>query len=185
MLSHESILALLYAGGILLWFFLWNTADGFALMRTTSRLLWVPFLGCVGVLLANLLLWHQNAAAAPVELEESLFHFLDARSGNIITATGSVLVIATIIYGVRRTQMPKEFIRFQALAFICLLGFSAPIVWIPTNQPMLLMLLRHYQTIPFTYGIFLSVSGIIVLLHALGVDLPADEYEKQDTHMRR
>lgn len=33
-------------------------------------------------------------------------------------------MIATIIYGVQRPQMPKDFIRFEALAFICFIGLS-------------------------------------------------------------
>lgn len=170
--SHESILALLYMLGIAVWMGLWYVADGYRLMMGPIRLLWLPFVLCLAVLLANVLLWVDKAGVAPVELEETLFNFLDNRSNNIIGATGSILVIATIIYGVQRSQMPKDFIRFEALAFICFIGFSTPIIWIPTDQPHLLMLLRHYQTVPFTYGIYFCVSGILVLLHGLGIEIP-------------
>lgn len=175
--SRESILTVLYAAGILGWLLVWWIGDGYRLMVGEIRLLWIPFGVCIGVLFGNALLWHAKASIATLELEESLFNFLDTRSANIINATGSVLVIATIIYGVNRTQIPKDFLRFEALAFICLLGFSAPILWIPTYNPYWLMLLRHYQTIPFTYGIYLGVSGILVLLYGLGIEIPSHEQE--------
>ncbi len=52
----------------------------------------------------------------------------------------------------------------ESYAFIALIGLMSPITWIPTNAPDMLMPLRHMQTVPFLWGLFLAVAGIVVLL---------------------
>lgn len=172
MSGYEVAVGGIYTGGIALWVAMWRMVNGYRLMTGDIRLLWVPFVTAIVTLAGNMALWALSPSVGPVELEEGLFQFLDNRTANVVSATGSVLVIATIIYGVSHERIPKAFIRYNALSFICFLGFSTPILWIPTHRPEWLMLLRHYQTIPFTYGLFLSVAGILVLLESLGVDFP-------------
>lgn len=115
-----------------------------------------------------------------IELEESLFHFLDARSRLAIKATASVLVVASIIYGVSVKRLPKLFIAMESYAFISLIGLMAPITWIPTNAPEMLMPLRHIQTVPFLWGLFLAVGGIVVLLQDVN-KVFADEVNKEES----
>jgi hypothetical protein len=162
----------LYTVGILLWLVLWRMFNGYALMRHKARLLWFPFFMALAVLMGNLVLETLNSKDLGIDFEEGLFNFLDQRTANVVSASSSMLVIATIIYGVDHSAMPKDFLRSMALSFICFIGISTPILWIPANHPTWLRLLRHYQTISFTYGLFFAVSGIIVLLDSLGVRLP-------------
>lgn len=75
--------------------------------------------------------------------------------------------MATIIYGVSREKFPTLFIRLETLSFVCLIGLMAPVTWIPIDKPYWLMILRHAQTVPYLMGIFLCVSGIMVLLYDL------------------
>jgi hypothetical protein len=108
-----------------------------------------------------------NTEVGSKELEESLFMFLDSRSNLVISATSSILVVATIIYGTSTLQFPLKFIQFEAFSFISLLGLMSPIIWIPGGNPCQLMVLRQFQTISFLWGIFLCISGIMILLFDL------------------
>lgn len=162
----------MYLIGILLWLVLWRMFNGYELMRYKARLLRLPFFMALVVLMGNMVLEILNEKKSGIDFEEGLFNFLDQRTSNVVSASASMLVIATIIYGTDHSAMPKDFLRSMALSFICFIGISTPILWIPANRPAWLMLLRHYQTISFTYGLFFSVSGIIVLLENLGVELP-------------
>lgn len=166
------MIIVLYTVGILLWLVLWRIFNGYALMRHKSRLLCFPFFMALLVLMGNLTLETLNSKEIGIEFDEGLFNFLDQRTANVVSASSSMLVIATIIYGVEHAAMPKDFLRSMALSFICFIGISTPILWVPPDQPTWLRLLMHYQTISFTYGLFFSVSGIIVLLDSLGVELP-------------
>lgn len=183
MINHALFIQAMYFVGIVIWLILWHVVNGYDLMRRRVPLLRIPFILACVVLLANLLIWSTNASAAAVELEEGLFNFLDSRTANVVSATASVLVIATIIYGVQQSVIPKDFLRYEAISFICFIGFATPLVWIPTNRPEWLMVLRHYQTIPFTYGLFFSVGGIIVLLESLGIELPEHQEKPSLAHM--
>jgi hypothetical protein len=157
----------MYMGGILIWLLLWSMVDGYTLMQERVHRLWIPFFMALLILLANLVLWSLFPGVASLEVEESLFTFVDHRTSNVAATTASILVIATIIFGTARASIPESFLRYVAYSFICFIGFVAPIIWIPPQHPEWLVLLRHYQTIAFTYGVFLSVSGVLVLLHSL------------------
>ncbi len=63
----------------------------------------------------------------------------------------------------------------ESYAFIALIGLMAPITWIPTNQPDLLLILRHAQTVPFLWGLFLAVGGIVVLLQDVNQVFSSDD----------
>lgn len=156
-------ITLIYIIGIVIWLiFWWQQITPVAIRE--NKLLMVPFVLCLFFLSVNLLLSGGDTHVADIALEESLFHFLDARSGLAIKATASVLVVASIIYGVSVKRLPKLFILLESYAFIALIGLMAPITWIPTDQPDLLLVLRHAQTVPFLWGLFLAVAGIVVLL---------------------
>ncbi len=154
---------LIYLVGILGWFYFWLFHIGWKVVYEIKTLSIPIFLGFIYLFL-NLIISGSSSHSMNIELEESLFGFLDSRSGLAISATASVLVVATIIYSVSDKVLPGMFIGFVSYAFICLVGLMAPIVWIPTDSPGMLFVLRHCQTVPFLWGIFLCVSSIVVIL---------------------
>lgn len=154
----------IYMIGILAWISLWICSGAMKSLKVIKTL-WVPFCLCILFMLANGLIIVCNLSVGEVELEESLFNFLENRSQLALEVSASLLVVATIIYGVSSEKYPALFIRLETLSFICLIGFMAPVMWIPVNQPYWLMILRHAQTVPYLMGIFLCVSGIMVLLN--------------------
>lgn len=156
-------ISLIYLTGIIGWLLFWWFVVKPENIKS-NPLLWLPFVLCLFFLCANMIISGSDSYVSHIELEESLFHFLDARSALAIKATASVLVVATIIYGVSVKKLPELFIILESYAFIALIGLMAPITWIPTNAPEMLMPLRHMQTIPFLWGLFLAVAGIVVLL---------------------
>jgi hypothetical protein len=82
-------------------------------------------------------------------------------------AMASVLIVATIVYGLSIKRVPLHFIRFMVYSFIALLGVMAPILWIPAEQADLFFVLRHFQATALNFGLFLCVAGIIMLLRDL------------------
>lgn len=162
-LLSESI----YALAIPLWLIVWYAVDGYSLLKTT-RLLWIPFVLCLTYLLGNLLMVGLlGAEMGDAHYEESRFVFIGERAMIAVQATASVLIVATLVYGLTIRKVPLDFIRFMVYSFVALLGLMAPIIWIPEGSAAGLFLLRHFQTVALTYGLFLCVGGIVVLLRDL------------------
>ena len=156
-------IVIIYTVGILGWSFFWFFFVGDWAFKSI-RSLWVPFVLCLFFLVLNLFISGFNGVVAHIELEEGLFNVLENRASLAIDATASVLIVATIIYGVSIKELPSLFIILVSSAFVCLIGLMVPVTWIPTDSPRMLFILRHCQTVPFLWGVFLCVSGIMVIL---------------------
>jgi len=156
----------LYVTGAAAWVVLWWFAHGVTTMRHAPAL-WFPFLACIAVLLINAGLIEGTQHIGDAAREESRFRFLDFRARLAITGLMSVLIVGGVLASISTFSLSREFVRFQMLAVVFFLGFMAPVVWMPANDPTAMVVLRHYQTVPFTYGLFLSIAGVIVLLNDL------------------
>ena len=156
----------LYWLALPLWIVVWWSANGFSLMRANLALV-VPFVLNLIFLTLNVVLVMLYGDIGGTEYEESRVGFLGERALLTVQATASVLIVATIVYGLSIKRVPVDFIRFMVYAFIAILGLMAPIVWVPIEAPEMFYLLRHGQTIALLYGLFLCVAGIIVLLRDL------------------
>lgn len=164
---HEFISEAIYALAIPLWLLVWRAVDGYSLLRTT-RLLWLPFGLCLFYLLGNLLVVGVfGGQVGEAHYEESRFVFIGERAMIAVQATASVLIVATLVYGLTIRKVPLDFIRFMVFSFVALLGIMAPILWIPEGSASGLYLLRHFQTVALIYGLFLCVGGIVILLRDL------------------
>jgi len=152
-----------YVAGAVFWVVVWWRGNGFAYLRR-DPLMWLPFLLCPAYLLANAAMVAIFGNVGSVEYEESRFVFIGERAQIAVSATSSVLIVATIVYGLTVKQLPVDFIRFMAYAFVAILGVMAPILWIPLETPAMFYVLRHFQTAALLYGLFLCVAGIVVLL---------------------
>ena len=167
-----------YFFAIPLWLVLWWTADGFSLLRR-NRMLYLPLLLCVAYLLINGVLILAYGAIGEMSSEEERFYFIGERAQIAVQATASVLIVATIVYGLSIKQVPVSFVRFMVYSFVTILGMMAPLVWVPIEVPELMYFLRHLQTVALTYGLFFCVAGIVVLLRDLldhkhlDMDLPS------------
>ena len=123
--EHLGYLFVVYVVGVVVWIALWHFSGARTAMRTT-RTLYVPYVSCVGFLTLNGLIVGNFPAVGDVLLEESLFNFLDERARLALQVSASVLVVATIIYGVSQQRFPALFIRLEALSFVnlwCALHF--------------------------------------------------------------
>lgn len=163
---ESSCVCIFYIIGIIVWIYLW-IYSGAMKSQKVIKTLYIPFCLCILFMLANALILGCFPAVGDVVLEESLFNFLEKRAQLTLQVSASVLIVATIIYGVSHEKFPTLFIRLETLSFVCLIGLMAPVTWIPVNKPAWLMILRHAQTVPFLMGIFLCVAGIMVLLNDL------------------
>ncbi|WP_181918364.1 MULTISPECIES: hypothetical protein [unclassified Wenzhouxiangella] len=162
-LASEAI----YVLAIPLWLVVWHAVDGYRLLKST-RLLWIPLALCLAYLIGNaLMVGLLGANMGDAHYEESRFVFIGERAMIAVQATASVLIVATLVYGLTIRKVPLDFIRFMVYSFVALLGLMAPILWIPEGSASGLFLLRHFQTVALTYGLFLCVGGIVVLLRDL------------------
>ncbi|MCK8516359.1 hypothetical protein M0534_08475 [Methylonatrum kenyense] len=163
---ETAVAAAIYGIAIPLWLYLWHAAEGFSQMRNV-RYLWLPFTFALLYLGGNLLLvlfFHEVGLS---HYEESRFAFIGERAMIAVQATASVLIVATIVYGLTIRKVPLNFIRFMVFSFVALLGFMAPILWVPESMPGGFATLRHFQTVALIFGLFYCVSGIVVLLKDL------------------
>ena len=153
-----------YLLGVAGWLAVWRVSDGYALMRDRAPLLWLPFTLALAFLLANAALAAGFGGVGAAEYEESRFVFIGERATLAVQALASILIVATIVYGLTIRRLPVEFIRFMAHAVIAILGIMAPILWIPDGLAAGFFLLRHGQNAALIIGLFLCVAGVVVML---------------------
>lgn len=152
-----------YIAGIVIWPLIWWFIGGFKISKE-KYIFFLPFSLCMAVLLLNAILVFHHGPPSTVHVEEDLFRFLDSRASNIISVISGILVIAAVTYSVADRKMPVFFLRFITATYIALIGFMTPIIWIPTDEIEWLRILRAFQTLPFTYGIFFAITAILILL---------------------
>ena len=162
--GHHLGSTLVYVVTMGLWVVLWRHVGGFALMRGRVPALWLPFLLALAYLAANALLAFTFAGMGTAVYEESRFAFIDDRATIAVQTFASILVVATIVYGLTIRRLPVAFIRFMAYAIVAILGLVAPILWIPDGFASGFFILRHLQNAALTVGLFLTVAGVIVML---------------------
>ncbi len=155
-----------YLLSIPLWIASWYSATGFRLMRH-NRLLMLPFGLSLVYLAGNAILVGAFAEVSGPAQEEARIAIIAERSLIAVQATASVLIVATIVYGLSIRRVPLHFIRFMVYAFVAILGIMAPILWIPAQEASLFFVLRHIQAIALNFGLFFCVAGIVILLQDL------------------
>lgn len=157
---------LFYLVGIPIWLWVWKLCNGYNLMRP-NRLLFFPFLLSLIFLTANFVLILVFGEIGSIEYEEGRFNYIVSRASIAVQASASILIVATIVYGLTIKRVPVDFIRFMVYAFIFILGVMAPILWVPIELPEMFFILRHVQTIALNFGLMLCVAGIVMLLRDL------------------
>lgn len=155
-----------YTLAVPLWIYVWWSATGFRLMRH-NRLLMLPFGLSLLYLVGNAALLLAFGEISQPGREEARIAIIVDRSAIAVQATASVLIVATIVYGLSIKRVPLHFIRFMVYAFVAILGLMAPILWIPVEEAALFFVLRHLQSVALNFGLFLCVAGIVVLLQDL------------------
>ncbi|WP_018145481.1 MULTISPECIES: hypothetical protein [unclassified Thioalkalivibrio] len=161
-----NVVVWIYVLAVPLWIGIWWSATGFRLMRH-NRLLALPFLLSLVYVIGNALLVAVFGGLSEATYEEGRYVFITDRAMIAVQATASVLIVATIVYGLSIRRVPVHFIRFMVYAFVALLGVMAPILWIPAQEAEFFFVLRHVQSIGLNFGLFLCVAGIVVLLQDL------------------
>lgn len=166
-MMHAVIVITIYSVALPLWLLVWWAVNGYVLFRR-APLLWLPFIFAIVYLVVNLLMVLLfGADTGSAEYEESRFLFIGERAMIAVQATASVLIVATLVYGLTIRKVPIDFIRFMVYSFVALLGLMAPIIWVPEGAATGLFMLRHFQTVALTFGLFLCVGGIVILLRDL------------------
>jgi hypothetical protein len=162
--AHGTAGVSIYLAAIVAWLLVWKVADGYNLMTSRVKSLWIPFLLATGFLAINAVLVFLFDGIGSPDYEESRFVFIDNRAMLAIQALAAILIVATIVYGLTVRRLPVEFIRFMVYAVVAVLGLVAPILWIPDGFTVGFFLLRHFQNAALLIGLFLCVAGIIVML---------------------
>jgi hypothetical protein len=158
---------LLYGLTTLCWLLFWHRAMAAPDLLRRYPLLRAPWLGGALVQLFGALLALQHGASPGREFEAVLFDVLHSRADLVLSASASILVVATVVYGVNQQAPPQPFIRLMSFALVALLGFMLPVVWIPPQHEEWMSLLRHVQTASFNWGLFLMCAGLLILLQDL------------------
>lgn len=162
----EYVATTIYLASIPIWLAIWASANGFKLM-VENRLLLVPLLLGLVYLGGNAALTFFFTEIGDIGYEEGRFAYITDRAMIAVQATASVLIVATIVYGLTIRRVPVDFIRFMVYSFIAILGVMAPLLWVPIELPELFYVLRHLQSVALNMGLFLCVAGITVLLRDL------------------
>ena len=161
---------LIYSLGCGVWFIVWYFLDGYGLMSNTF-LLWFPFIACLIILIANMLLWksiERNEDCENYDKELQKIQYVERNAAHMVTAITGVLIIAAAISAMKgNTPIPKDVIMFESTAFICSVVGVLPKYWIPSKKSHWMVVLRHLKTVPFTYAISLFLSGLLTLLYWL------------------
>lgn len=162
----EYVATVIYLTSIPIWLAIWASADGFRQMAE-NRLLMVPLLLGLIYLGGNGLFSFLYTGIGDIGYEEGRFAYITDRAMIAVQATASVLIVATIVYGLTIKRVPVDFIRFMVYSFIAILGVMAPLLWVPIELPEMFYVLRHLQSVALNMGLFLCVAGITVLLRDL------------------
>ncbi|HIP49474.1 MAG TPA: hypothetical protein EYG92_10990 [Lutibacter sp.] len=155
--------AFIYLVSILFWLFFWEALDGYRLMKTDYKTLWLPFLVSLAYLIGNLILNLRHWHVGKVSEEEELFNPINARLGNVFTAATAVLAIAALIYTIKDKPATEEFVDFASYTFVFGL-VSMLILWIPGHKAIWKFYFRHFQTVFLTFCITLCMGAILILL---------------------
>lgn len=166
---------LLYGLTAAAWLLFWHRAMAAPVLLRRYPLLRAPWFGGTVVQLAAALLAIQHGAAPGGEFEAVLFDVLHSRADLVLSASASILVVATVVYGVNQQTPPHPFMRLMSFALVALLGFMLPVIWIPPQHEEWMQLLRHVQTASFNWGLFLMCAGLLILLEDLIQQSAADD----------
>lgn len=165
---HSVAISLVYSLSAIAWLLFWRRSLAMPALLQRYPLLFAPWLGGALVqLIGAALVLHPDTSAGK-EFEAVLFDVLHARADLVLSASASILVVATVVYGMQQQSPPPQtFIRLMSYAMVALLGFMLPIIWIPQTQTEWMRLLRHMQTAAFNWGLLLVCAGLITLLEDL------------------
>ena len=165
---HSVAISLVYSFSAIAWLLFWRRSLAMPALLQRYPLLLAPWLGGALVqLIGAALVLHPDTSAGK-EFEAVLFDVLHARADLVLSASASILVVATVVYGMQQQSPPPQtFIRLMSYAMVALLGFMLPIIWIPQTQTEWMRLLRHIQTAAFNWGLLLVCAGLITLLEDL------------------
>ncbi|TIH08120.1 hypothetical protein D8779_11385 [Pseudomonas leptonychotis] len=165
---YSVAIGLMYSLSALAWLLFWRRSLAMPALLQRYPLLQAPWLGGALVQLVGAALVLHPDTSAGKEFEAVLFDVLHSRADLVLSASASILVVATVVYGMQQQSPPPQtFIRLMSYAMVALLGFMLPIVWIPQTQSEWMRLLRHMQTAAFNGGLFLVCAGLITLLEDL------------------
>lgn len=165
---YSVAIGLMYSLSALAWLLFWRRSLAMPALLQRYPLLQAPWLGGALVQLVGAALVLHPDTSAGKEFEAVLFDVLHSRADLVLSASASILVVATVVYGMQQQSPPPQtFIRLMSYAMVALLGFMLPIVWIPQTQSEWMRLLRHMQTAAFNWGLFLVCAGLITLLEDL------------------
>lgn len=165
-LDHTIIATATYVTAAIIWLGVWHAAGGYRLQRTT-RMLWFPFVLALVFLLANAFIVQVFDQVGTATYEEGRFVYITDRATIAVQALAAILVVATIVYGLTIRRLPVEFIRFMAYSVVAMLGFMAPLLWIPDGAATGFFALRHFQSAALIIGLFLLVAAVVLMLRDL------------------
>jgi len=156
-----------YLAGILLWFFLWYKLDMFKSL-SYNKLLYFPLILVPIILILESLFIFLQPHIISFAVEEQLIIVIERNNSQLLTASFGILVLATIFINLKFIKgISKNFIVFLSFALICSVGGVLVLYWLPTVDPKLYFLLRHFKTIPYTFSIGFFLSGLLTLIREI------------------
>ena len=174
------VLFLIYGGGMVLWYYLWGAARGFALMKK-DRLLLIPFYLVFFILFSQIVIaFIYETTFSVMKNELALISIIETNTTQLLQSNVGVLIVAPVIVSIIKKNLNHDFIVFQAFSLIFVAGGVLPIYWTPENHGEFLYYLRHSKTVPYTIGIGFLIGGILILLKHLGLHMDHRSSKKND-----
>lgn len=160
--------AAIYVAGVLLWLPFWQYLVGFHWLKT-HRLLLLPFLGCLYVLAANVVLVLIQITPC-YDIELKLYPYVEQNAKTVAGLALAISILVVIKFDKEtkflQNEKSRKFLWLTLWAFIVSVAGCLPLYWMPACDGWLTML-RHLKTIPFTYSLFILCAAILFLIYEI------------------
>jgi hypothetical protein len=167
----RNIAIAIYSVGFVLWFFLWRSLVGFEWLKK-DRLMYLPFLGGMIALLANVVLAY-FAEIPEYGIEIGIYGFVESNAKTIATFTLGIAVFVVVTFektvSILDDNESKQFLKLVFSSFLLSVVGVLPLLWVPQNFGWLTTL-RHLKTVPYTYSLFIFAAAMVIYIFEIKKD---------------
>lgn len=166
-MSNQTIIAIIYALGIISWIILWAYFKGFEYTKS-NRALFVPFLLVIIVLCIEIIGALVSTEIPTFKIEEQLLQVIEANTRQLIMAIFGILVLAATVSAFQKKQLiTRSFFLYQMLSMGFIVGGVMPLYWLPLDKAHMYQILRHFKTVFYIYSIGYFLGGLIIIVKNL------------------
>jgi hypothetical protein len=164
----QNIAIAIYIFGLILWFILWKNLVGFDWLKK-ERLMYMPFLGGIIALLANVVLAY-FAEIPEYSVEVGIYGFVESNAKTIATFTLGIAVFVVVTFNksvnILDDEESKQFLKLVFSSFLLSVVGVLPLYWVPQNYGWLTTL-RHLKTVPYLCSLFTFAAAMVIYIYEI------------------